>query len=185
MTSWQSTSRFMRIARWKARYLSQRRCYYQEPNYLSAGEEEIQLHATQPALEEFYVNMGSFFVLFFVCLFVLFCFVFAFSHMAHVLSICVCIYIISCHICIIFVNMLPSIFVPSHLENVGECCKAKWVRVHQRIALYKSYLLLLLLKKYNFYLSHFSPFSWLWRPRSTCCLKNHNCNYGNHLTQCL
>ena len=30
-----------------------------------------------------------------------------------------------------------------NLENVGECCKAQWVWVHQRIALYKSYLLLL------------------------------------------
>ena len=30
-----------------------------------------------------------------------------------------------------------------NLENVGECCKAQWVRVHQRIALYKSYVLLL------------------------------------------
>ena len=31
-----------------------------------------------------------------------------------------------------------------NLENVGECCKVQWVWVHQRIALYKSYLLLLL-----------------------------------------
>ena len=30
-------------------------------------------------------------------------------------------------------------------QNVGECCKAQWAWVHQRIALYKSYLLLLYL----------------------------------------
>ena len=32
-----------------------------------------------------------------------------------------------------------------NLENVGECCEAQWVCVHQRISLSKSYLLLLLL----------------------------------------
>ena len=32
-----------------------------------------------------------------------------------------------------------------HLENVGDCCKAQWVCVHQRIALYKSYLLCIII----------------------------------------
>ena len=41
--------------------------------------------------------------------------------------------------------MLPLIFflLTPNLENVRECCKAQWVCVHQRIALYKRYLLLL------------------------------------------
>ena len=40
--------------------------------------------------------------------------------------------------------MLPFIFFSLNIENVRECCKAHWVCVDQRIALYKNYLLLLL-----------------------------------------
>ena len=36
-------------------------------------------------------------------------------------------------------------FFSLNLQNVGEHCKAQWVCVHQNIALYKGYLLLLLL----------------------------------------
>ena len=52
----------------------------------------------------------------------------------------------SCHMytCITFFNMLLLIFVPLNVENVGECYKAQCVCVHQRITLYKKYLLLLL-----------------------------------------
>ena len=40
--------------------------------------------------------------------------------------------------------MLPSIFFTLKLENVGECCKAQWICVHQRInSAIQSYLLLL------------------------------------------
>ena len=42
------------------------------------------------------------------------------------------------------IYLLLRRLAPLNLENVGEC-KAQWVWVHQRIALYKSYLLLLLL----------------------------------------
>ena len=50
---------------------------------------------------------------------------------------CTCIlYIVSCH--------KYNVLCLWNLENVGECCKAQGVWVHQRIALYKSYLLLLL-----------------------------------------
>ena len=72
------------------------------------------------------------------------------SHMAHVhhfSCVCIYIYIASCHncfVCITFLNMLPSVVVFSHLENTGECCKVQRVSVHQRIVLYKSYLLFLL-----------------------------------------
>ena len=72
---------------------------------------------------------------------------------------CIYIYIVSCYICVTFVNIITVDFVwvltgrktpvylllfSLNLENVRECCKAQWVCVHQRIALYKSYLLLLL-----------------------------------------
>ena len=66
---------------------------------------------------------------------------------------CVYIYIVSCYICITFVNILLfflfffffflSLSLSLNVGNVGECCKAQWVCVHQRIALYKSYLLFL------------------------------------------
>ena len=36
-----------------------------------------------------------------------------------------------------------DIFCSLNVENFGECCESQWVCVHQRIALYKSYLLLL------------------------------------------
>ena len=48
-----------------------------------------------------------------------------------------------------------------NLENVGECCKAQGVWVHQRIALYKSYLLLLTYKHKalpNDHTEHHMPF---------------------------
>ena len=52
------------------------------------------------------------------------------SHMAHVLVYYTLLVVIV--LCIMFVKL-------------RKCCKAQWVWVHQRIALYKSYLLLLLL----------------------------------------
>ena len=53
----------------------------------------------------------------------------------HMYFLCVCIlYIV---VIIIYILCLWN------LENVGEYCKAQWVCVPQRIALYKSYLLLL------------------------------------------
>ena len=35
------------------------------------------------------------------------------------------IYIVSCHICITFLNSLPSILFSPNVENVRECCKAQ------------------------------------------------------------
>ena len=62
------------------------------------------------------------------------------SRTAHVHYFFLCIYTGIFHICITFLNMLVVTFdFFSHLENVGECCKAQWVGVHQRIALYGSY----------------------------------------------
>ena len=42
-------------------------------------------------------------------------------------------------------TMLPFISFSLNVENFGECCKAQGVRAYQRIALYKNYLLLLIL----------------------------------------
>ena len=44
-----------------------------------------------------------------------------------------------------------------NLENAGECCKAQWVWVHQRIALYKSYLLLFMTARLTCLCLHESP----------------------------
>ena len=67
------------------------------------------------------------------------------SHTAHVHYFsCVYIYIFfSCCVSITFLNMLPLIVFSLNIENVGECCKAQQVCVDQRIAIYKSYILLL------------------------------------------
>ena len=49
-------------------------------------------------------------------------------------------------------NNITCDYFVFHLENVGECCKVQWVCVHQRIMLYKSYLLLLLCVRRGFYM---------------------------------
>ena len=61
----------------------------------------------------------------------------AVSHTAHIHYFSCHISIVSCHLCITFLNLSLN------SDSVGECCKAQWVCVDQRIALYKSYLLLL------------------------------------------
>ena len=57
------------------------------------------------------------------------------------------IYIVSCHICITFINMLFDFFFLSLRESVLENVEKRSEFVHtQRIAVYKSYLLLLFIK---------------------------------------
>ena len=56
------------------------------------------------------------------------------------------------------VTSLSLSLSPINLDKVGECCKEQWVCVHHRIALYKSYLLLLLLHRPAFKLESLSPF---------------------------
>ena len=46
-------------------------------------------------------------------------------------------------VCILYIVSCHNYMYLWNLENVGECCKVQWVCVHQRIALHKSYLLLL------------------------------------------
>ena len=63
----------------------------------------------------------------------------------HISFVCVCVYFKKncCRICITFLNILSLIFFSLNIENGGECCKAQQVCVDQRMALYKSDLLLL------------------------------------------
>ena len=70
--------------------------------------------------------------------------------MAHVLVYYTLLVVII--ICIMFVTDSET-----DLENIGERCKAQWIWVHKRIALYKSCLLLLLFIKSGFGIIQLSP----------------------------
>ena len=62
-------------------------------------------------------------VLFTVFVIVLFCILLLLIQHMYIIFLVIYIYIVSHHnICIIFLNMLPSIFFSLNLENVGECC---------------------------------------------------------------
>ena len=89
-----------------------------------------------------------------MCIFFLVYWCFSYSTCAFV---CVCVYIYlkkkkkNCRICITFLNILSLIFFSLNIEYGGECCKAQQVCVDQRMALYKSDLLLLTFKLRNIY----------------------------------
>ena len=79
-----------------------------------------------------------------MCIFFLVYWCISYSTYAFV-CVCVCVYFKKncCRICITFLNILSLIFFSLNIENGGECCKAQQVCVDQRMALYKSDLLLL------------------------------------------
>ena len=67
----------------------------------------------------------------------------------HALNFVCILYTVCCHnyMCYFCEHVNLDLFSSLNLENVRECCEAQWVCVHQRIALCKTYLLLLLSAK--------------------------------------